>query len=295
MTTSPLQHLLRIGPAASRAPTTVADPGERTSPRLAFITGCGRSGTTILGTILSHHRNVRYLNDCFELWLDAFPRADIWGRLAQPAPDARVAMDERDVEPGAAARFLAELRRRGAGKPLLVEKLAINNFRLPFLHAIAPHARLINIVRHGVEVARSIERQAVAGLWYGRHERKWHLLVEHARAHGYEGALEHVASMYDRGLLEWRMSVEAAEQFFARHPHAPPRLLLRYEELLADPAGAARRLCAFLGLDEDPAMTRFAGEQVRRRHPAGDAGPAPPSTEPIAGDTLRRLGYAFST
>ncbi len=48
------------------------------SNRLGFITGCARSGTTILAEILSHHENIQYLNDCFDLWVKSFPVADIW-------------------------------------------------------------------------------------------------------------------------------------------------------------------------------------------------------------------------
>src|SRR2546423_1772339 len=77
------------------------------------------------------------------------------------------------------------LERERAARPVLVEKLAINNFRLGFLSALCPDAALINIVRHGVEVALSIQEKARLGHWYGLNDRKWTLLVEHAWANGY--------------------------------------------------------------------------------------------------------------
>ena len=44
-------------------------PSPKVAKTIAFITGCGRSGTTILGSILAKHPHVSYLNDRFDLWL----------------------------------------------------------------------------------------------------------------------------------------------------------------------------------------------------------------------------------
>jgi hypothetical protein len=262
--------------------------------RVAFITGCGRSGTTILGTILSKHETVHYMNDQFELWTRPFPKTDIWGYSAgTPSASARVALGAADADsPHAVRRFREVLSNVKSEKPLLVEKVAINNFRIGFLMALVPEAHLINIVRNGVEVAYSIAAKADAGLWYGVNGKKWELLVEHAVLHGYGAALKHVRTHYDRGLLEWRMSVEWAERALAENP--PPRLLrLRYEELIADAGGVVDRLTAFLVLPASEAMRRYAVEGVERKNPAATERAAPASTEAIAGETLRRLGYAW--
>jgi hypothetical protein len=88
------------------------------------------------------------------------------------------------------------------------------------------------------------------------------------------------------------MSVDAAESFFSADP-ASPAIRLRYEDLIADPVGLSRRLLEFLGLEPDPAVERFAADQVRRRTPPAPAGSAPPEAAQIAGDALRRLGYAI--
>ena len=52
--------------------------------RPVFIIGCGRSGTTIFGTVLSKHQDVAYLNEHRRLWFSAYPETDIW------TPDAEV-------------------------------------------------------------------------------------------------------------------------------------------------------------------------------------------------------------
>lgn len=260
--------------------------------QVAFITGCGRSGTTILGTILARHERVHYMNDQFELWTRPFPKTDIWGYAPGPASAAaRVALTGADADsPIAARRFREVLTTLRPDKPVLVEKVAINNFRIGFLMALVPEAYLINITRHGVEVAWSIAEKADANLWYGVDGRKWELLVEHAMLNGYTPLLKHVKTNYDRGLLEWRMSVEWAERALADSP--PSRLLrLRYEDLIADAGDAVDRVVGFLGLPPSEPMRRFAVEGVARKHPAAGEREIPASTESIAGETLRRLGY----
>jgi hypothetical protein len=263
--------------------------------RTAFLTGCGRSGTTILGKVLARHPDIAYVNDRFSLWIEPFPFADVWGLAPAPANhEPRIALDESDAASAgddARARFLGSLDRARAGRRVLVEKVAINNFRLPFLAAIVSQARFINIVRHGVEVARSIARAAQAGRWYGRDDAKWLAIEHHARAVGAGHLLPHCSTDYARGLLEWRLSVEAAERFHASRPEVP-WLALRYEQLLSDPVGTARAMALFLGLPPSPPMERFAVATIRRQNPAAHEAEVPPETQLIAGDLLERLGYS---
>jgi hypothetical protein len=270
-------------PAAAPAAASLA------AGSVVFLAGCGRSGTTILGTILDRRPAVRYLNDQFRLWTQPFPTADIWAERPEPA---RIALTSADVTPGGREALMAQLQAARGSAQVVIEKLAINNFRLGFLRALAPGARFINIRRHGVEVARSIARKIEAGEWYGAGERKWRLLVEHAEERGLGALAASCESPYDRGLLEWRLSVEAAGPELAAM--APGSLIaITYEQLLTDPAGVTGRLEAFLGLPADPAAGRWAEDNLARRHPAAGDAPVPASTDRIAGDALRRFGYAF--
>lgn len=273
------------------APVTRTRSTERTP---AFITGCGRSGTTILGRILEHHGQVRYFNDRFDLWTKPFPFTDIWGYHTPSAlTTPRVALDEDDARvPGAAKDwFFGQLEAERGDRPVIVEKLAINNFRLPFLRALCPDAPLVNILRHGVDVAHSIAVRAGAREWYGPQDRKWRLLVEYAWAHGYGPLLKLCETPYHRGLLEWRMSVDAAERFFERGPERVLRL--RYEDLLADAPAVAERLREFLGLDHSPGMAAFAAQEVKPPRPNRAPGTAPEFTAEIAGPALERYGYTI--
>jgi hypothetical protein len=263
--------------------------------RLAFITGCGRSGTTILGRLLEQHPAVRYLNDRFDVWIRPFPFTDIWGRhIGSAKAGARVALSADDGRVPDAARnwFYGLLEHERGDRPVLVEKLAINNFRMGFLTALCPQAKLINIVRHGVEVAFSIEQKANLAQWYGQNDRKWTLLVDYAWANGFGPLVARCRTPYHRGLLEWRMSIEAAESFFQANPGAPA-IHLRYEDLVEHPIETIHSVLDFLGLDRSEDLERFAETEVGRKSPAATQREIPAGTEEIVGPALRRLGYTI--
>lgn len=268
-------------------------PADTPATLTAFITGCGRSGTTVLTRLLGKHRDVMALNDQHMLWAQVWPRYDIAGHVPfDPAASAPLELTAAHVErdPVAAARLRERLDERRDGRRVLVEKLAVNNMRMGFLRALYPNCLIINIVRHGVEVARSIERRAIKGRWYGVRDSKWHNLVAHARDHGYGELLPLCTDFVHRGLLEWRMSVDAADEFF-RQSGERGVLRLRYEDLVRDPIGACEQLERFLGIQPRPVMREFARTQIARHSPTADDRPAPEHTEAIAGPALLRLGY----
>ena len=261
-----------------------------TKPKTAFILGCGRSGTSILGQLLSKHRDVTYLNDQFFLWGGAAPEYDICGWV--PFEESRLAPVALDAGHAGAVRerVLAALEGRRGGRAVLIEKLAVNNFRIPFLLELVPDAYLISIQRHGVEVAASIEQRALKSKWYGPGDRKWKCLCEHARRAGYGALAPLCTTFFYRGLLEWRMSVDAA--FASLSTLCPKRLIeVRYEDLVSDPVSVCGRLEKFLGIIERPVMREFARAKIARRSEPASEREAPKHTERIAGPALRRLGY----
>ena len=263
---------------------------------LVFLTGCGGSGTTILGRLLERHPRVTYLNDRFDLWVDTLPVADIWGLSDRDDHRARVELTADDLDRSGVRDGIDLVRSRleaqRAGRPVLIEKLAINNFRLDFLHAAFPDAAFINTARHGFEVAASIARKIELGQWYGRNDRKWTLLRDHAGRIGLCDLAESCRTPFEKGLLEWRLSVESAAGFFDRTYDARVAHV-RYEHLVDDPAAVARMLFRFLTLDDDPSAIAWARGNIARRSPTWHAIDDAPA-ERIAGQTLRRLGYGVA-
>jgi len=261
--------------------------------RPVFLVGCGRSGTTILGTVLGRHPRITYLNEPRHLWTKAYPQTDIWsgdagvrgGRMHLTAADATPAQTH-----ALRAAFAREVRR--SGRPQLVEKLPINAFRLAFIDAAFPDARYLVLLRNGIEVARSIERECEREAWYGADDYKWHQLAAYADARpDTRGLPARCRTSYERGLLEWRLSVDAALAFTASLPPAR-HLQVTYEALLADPVTTIATIERFIGVPEDPGVHAFALGEIGRRSPEAGAVATPAATPELAGSLLHRLGYA---
>jgi hypothetical protein len=251
-----------------------------------FILGCGRSGTTILGNLLAQHPSVTYLHEARTLWIDAYPETDIWTEHAI-ARHGKLVLTESDQNPrktrALKKRFALELRR--SGRPILVEKLPINNFRLRFIRGMFPDCRFIHIWRNGLEVARSIEAMSIQGRWFRSDQYRWNLLAEYAQSMPETAHLPALCqSDYEKGLLEWRVSTEAATSFLKRLPR-DNWLEVSYSPLVADPFGTNERLTRFLDLTPEPAVRDFIQHNVRRRSESRD-GAAVTELERLIGGPL---------
>jgi hypothetical protein len=251
-----------------------------------FILGCGRSGTTILGQALSKHPMVTYLNEPRHLWSSCFPETDIWtsrGKLVFTAADAI-------PKASAELRRLFNAETKKTGKPVLIEKLPINDFRLPFIDAIFPDARFIHIFRYGLEVASSIEKCIN---WFGKNEHKWHLLAEYALLNDKTKDLpKYCVSDYDRGLLEWRLSTESVYLFFQTIPH--DRFMeITYDQFLNQPVETINLILSFLGLERNQTVTDFVDREVRQKSPCLVQRALTKTEALIAGELLAFLKKQF--
>lgn len=260
--------------------------------RPVFIVGCGRSGTTILGDILAQYAPVTYLNEYRQLWTRAYAETDIWSETAIER-GGRIGLTGEICSPGKNRKlevnFYCETLARGGSR--LVEKLPINSFRLSFIDAVFPGALYVHLLRNGLEVARSIERMSESELWYGHDDAKWKLLVRHAREDVRYSGLEELCDSYrKRGLLEWRMSVDAATDFLG-DLSPEKQLTLTYQELLDDPAEAVVRVEQFAGLGHEDHVLAFAETNLSRRSPRIEVTQLSETEEKLVGDLMRRLGY----
>jgi Sulfotransferase family len=231
-----------------------------------FIIGCGRSGTTILGTSLSTHRNVTYLNEPRSLWFSAFPETDIWTSKAS-VRNGRLSLTEADVD-SKKSRKLSRLFRFEtirSRRPVLVEKLPVNTFRLEFIHRIFRDALFIHIFRNGLEVASSIENESNKGNWFGAQSYKWSQLADYAKGKAETSGLPALCTTYrDMGLLEWRLSTEAAVAFLRRLPDTT-FAEISYDEFVAHPVETVLQLQAFIGVERDPNVAKFVSSRVTRQ------------------------------
>lgn len=234
--------------------------------RPVFIIGCGRSGTTIFGRALSWHSDITYLNEPRQLWFSAYPETDIWtseafkrkGKLALSAADTSCLKSKK-------LKRLFHFELKSTGAPVLIEKLPINNFRLEFIYKIFPDARFIHIYRNGLEVAKSIEKMCETGNWFGENSYKWKLLVDYANSRSRKEDLPSLCETnYDKGLLEWRLSTEAAVDFLQKLPDEA-FFEFKYDELIENPVETISRILEFIGVTNDQDVIKFASGSVARR------------------------------
>lgn len=255
--------------------------------RPVFILGCGRSGTTILGMVLSKHCKVTYLNERRDIWFSCYPESDVWSDQAE-ARGGKVRLNADDAQPARSRRLrrLFALETLLQRKPILIEKLPINNFRLPFLLTVFPLARFVHIYRNGAEVARSIENYCSRSEWYGVSNHKWRQLVAIAETNDDTRRIPPLCKTnYQRGLLEWRLSTESVLRFFQNL--TPDQYLeISYSGLMQDTDSTLNAISEFIGLEEDPAMTAYAQEHLERRSPAIGIGDLNAEDQMIGGPWL---------
>ena len=256
-----------------------------------FLIGCGRSGTTIFGECLSKHPSVTYLHERRDIWVQCYPETDVWSRKAE-SRRGKVVLDKGDARTDAssALRQMFYYQTTKHRRPALVEKLPINNFRTGFLRAVFPESLFVHIIRDGREVARSIEKLADdprAG-WYGANDYKWKQIADLAIQKGVTSDPDGLCTnSYERGLLEWRLSVEAFQAFKRELPDSAV-FEISYNELLSDPVHTLGQVLEFAHLPQSSEVSRFAAEKLQRRTSKLDARPFTERELRIGGDTIRK-------
>ena len=246
----------------------------RPLPRMAFVIGCGRSGTSVLGRCLDLHPLVTYLFEPYHLWRVIYSSTDvgmIYGTVANP----RLVMDSECYDPTMKVRF--ERLFAAAARPgteLLIEKTPHNAMRLGFLERLSPASRYVHVIRDGVDVARSIadiattNRYRIASSgnsnqWWGRGESKWHALCRDCQSRGY--LAREVGCLTDqiqRGALEWLVTMLEVDRWRDR---LDDRILdVYHEDVINDSKDVLKSIANFLSIDPDTVWLERATGLIHR-------------------------------
>jgi hypothetical protein len=201
-----------------RCPAPADLPTDRLLTRPVFIMSPVRSGSTLLRMLLNAHSR---LHSPHELHIRRL-EVDYGSKLSQRAMSA-LDLERGDLEHLLWDRVLhRELVR--SGKDFIVEKTPSNAFVYRRIKDCWPDARFVFLLRHPVNIARS-----------------WHEGDPDKRS--YEEAAADA--------LRYMKAVDNARKGL------PGGHTVRYEDLTAAPEEELRRLCAFLGLDFEPAMLDY--------------------------------------
>jgi hypothetical protein len=214
-----------------------------------LVLGVRRSGTTLLRVVLDRHSElavpdesyfVPQLADRHAGSVDVDEFVDDLRRLPtlrewEVSADAVRARLRPGMELGEAVAAVYEAFAESRGKSRWGDKTPMYMQHLRLLERLFPTALYVHLVRDGRDAALSflsMPRGIVTEGW------------GHPRT--------------PAGFAcQWRSEVLAARALGGRT--GKRYLELRYEELVADAAGAVARICAFAGLPYEPAMLEYAG------------------------------------
>lgn len=254
--------------------TTARAAGSRCPP--VIIVGMHRSGTTVLtgllrkaGLFIGHEVEINNESTYF-LSLNKWILAQAGARWDIPEPLPHLMAD-----PTLKGKVLDQLRHMMSARPCREylgreghqqwDDLARQTrpwgwkdprttLTLPLWREVFPDARVINVLRHGVDVAASLRHRSRAEMkpWAGGYEKlEGALITSSARCLTLSGAF----SLWSTYLAEAERHLRADD----------PRLLtLRFEDLLVRPAQEVERLLTFCGLPCSPAALRDAQALLQR-------------------------------
>lgn len=267
-----------------------------------FILGTGRSGTTILGIVLSMHREVGYLNEPKAIWHVIYPHEDIIGNYSRGDAKYRLAAEDAtgDMRQRAAQMFGAYLTVTGSKR--IVDKYPELIFRVGFVRALFPDARFIFLARNGWDTCHSIANWSqrlgiqVNGEkhdWWGVNDRKWKLIAEQLvetdpafaeiadEAKGFERHL-------DRAAIEWVVTMQEGLYLLQALPDCIH--LVRFEDLTRETDKTLDALCSFCELPTDNTFREYA-RQTLHPVPAREPFDLHPKVAPLFDEMMEKLRY----
>lgn len=274
-----------------------------------FIVGCPRSGTTLLRRIVDAHPDVAITNethwivqlledgDAARAGAPVTPR--LLERLLSHKRFARLKLDPGRLEPLVAREEPVSYRElvtavydlfgERRGKRLVGDKTPRYVRHIPTLHNLWPAAKFVHLIRDGRDVCLSVRNWDKANRFV-------------TRISTFEADPVSTIALWWEHLV--RLGREAGADLPANLYHE-----VRYERLVAEPAGECRELCEFLGVPYDERMLRFHEGRTKddltldakrawrpitpglRSWRTEMAGGDIERFEAVAGDLLGELGY----
>ena len=267
-----------------------------------FIIGTGRSGTTILGAVLSMHRAVGFLNEPKALWHVIHPEEDVIGNYTAGPAFYRLNADQVTTQTRQTAHRLYSLCLALTCSQRVVDKYPELIFRIPFVRSIFPDAKFLFLVRNGWDTCHSIEswsmrlgvqRGGQVHDWWGVNHRKWNLMIDQL-VNQDEAFLEikdvipSFSRHTDMAAVEWVVTMR--EGLRQMKTHRDCIWMLRFEDLAKSPREQLRSLLEFCELSHDETFFRYAQRTLRPTapHPRDELHQA---IRPLFQATMRDLGY----
>lgn len=194
-----------------------------------FVVGMPRSGTTLIEQIMASHPQMfgaGELSDLEEAVADLHPMPH--GVFSLPDVLANISADRLRA---LGTSYVAAIGRRAPGASRVIDKMPSNFFFAGIIHLALPNARIIHAIRDPIDTCVSCFSKLFAAGQFHTYD-----LAELGRYHRHYQAL----------MRHWRSILP------------PGRILdVRYEDVVADLEGQARRIIAHCGLPWDDRCLAF--------------------------------------
>lgn len=278
-----------------------------------IIIGAPRSGTNMLRDILTSFDGVCTW-PCDEINY-------IWrhGNVGYPSDEMPPSLVSRKVQKYIQEKF--DHTREKYNSEIVVEKTCANTLRVPYVDAILPEAKYINIIRDGIDATGSAKLRwqsnvdlpyilkkaryvPVIDLPYYSARYLWSrffkLISKEKRLAFWGPVLSDIDDLLQKHTLEevcaiqWQRCVDSSDRALAAMAEGKV-LHLRYEEFVAQPAIELEKVLQFLGVDAskediERAVAGVSDKSLGKGRAAlGDE--TIKSLETLIGSTLERLGY----
>ena len=268
-----------------------------------FILGTGRSGTTILGIVLSMHREIGYLNEPKAIWHLIHPHEDIIGNYSRADAKYRLTAEDATYEMRQRASQMFGAYLTATRSKRLVDKYPELIFRIDFVRALFPEARFIFLARNGWDTCHSIatwskrlgvQVNSERHDWWGVDDRKWRLLVEQlVRTDPVfsqtADEVKHIERHLDRAAVEWIITMQEGLHLMQTSPDYIH--LVRFEDLTSQPDQTLSALCNFCELPTDTTFQEYA-RQTLHPVPARNPFDIHPKIAPVFHEMMGKLRYS---
>lgn len=267
-----------------------------------FILGTGRSGTTILGIVMSIHKDVGFLNEPKALWHSINQNEDLIGSYSEGEAHYFLNASEADEKQKEEIHKIFGAYLRMTFSQRVVDKYPELIFRIPYVKALFADAKFLFLVRNGWDTCGSIKYWSeslgkTSGTeihdWWGRDNRKWKLLVDEViKKDSYFSEvwpiIDEITSHTDMAAIEWIATMRQGLNILQEYPDSV--LKIHYEELVKNPEGVLSNINEFCELADDPVFIEY-GKKVLKPVKPKDQFDLHPAIKPLFLETMTIMGY----
>ncbi|HEX5002561.1 MAG TPA: sulfotransferase [Bacteroidia bacterium] len=279
--------------ALRKAGTSAVNPA---AEHPVFITGTGRSGTTILGKVLSVHPEIGFLNEPKAIWHLANPADDLIGNYTDTPGNYFLSTDDVTPDNSHLVKAIYSTYLKLSGTHVILDKYPEMIFRTDYINKLFLNPRFIFLHRNPWDTIRSTAQwSAVHGNdqndWWGRNQRKWRLLTEQVVSKDtslaeHQQVISAFTSQHDKAATEWIVTMNKAVESMKLFPDRFIRI--GYENLTDHPEESLNNICRFIGVNSNQQMIAY-GKGILKAHQSHQ----PVSIHRVLEEPLRKAAAAL--